>query len=157
MNFTPVGAMALFGGCYFYDRWKAYLVPLLTLWISDLFLGYFFYSGEWQLFYEGFWWIYASFALIVFIGSLIKKVKPGSVIATSVLAALLHWIITDLGVWLDGRLYPLNTEGFIACYVAALPYLQNMLIGNLVFSAIMFGSFELAQKKFPVLSLKTQA
>jgi hypothetical protein len=35
-NFTPIGAMALFGGCYFENRWKAFLVPLLTLWLSDL-------------------------------------------------------------------------------------------------------------------------
>ena len=26
-NFTPVGAMALFGGAYFSDKWKAFLVP----------------------------------------------------------------------------------------------------------------------------------
>ncbi|HET7819717.1 MAG TPA: DUF6580 family putative transport protein, partial [Bacteroidia bacterium] len=39
-NFTPIGAMALFGGCYFADRWKAFLLPLLTLWLSDLLLSY---------------------------------------------------------------------------------------------------------------------
>jgi hypothetical protein len=31
MNFTPLGAMALFGGAYFKDRWKSYILPLLTL------------------------------------------------------------------------------------------------------------------------------
>ena len=154
LNFTPVGAMALFGGCYFAEKRKAYLVPLLTLWLSDLFLGYFFYYHEWVLFYPGFLWTYGSFILMVFVGSFIKKVSAKNIILTGVGAALLHWIITDFGVWLEGRIYPMNFEGFVACYVAALPYLQNMLIANLVFGGIMFGSFELAQRKFPVLAVR---
>jgi hypothetical protein len=47
-NFNPVGAIALFGGAYFTDKWKAYLVPLLALFVSDLFLNHF-YSGKWEL------------------------------------------------------------------------------------------------------------
>ena len=154
LNFTPIGAMALFGGCYFTDKWKAYLFPLLALWISDLFLGYFVYYHKWVWFYDGFLWTYGSFALMVLIGTFIKKVKIKNVILTGVGAALLHWVITDFGVWLDGRIYPMNFAGFVACYVAALPYLQNMLIANLVFGAIMFGAFELAQRKFPMLAVR---
>lgn len=153
-NFTPIGAMALFGGCYFENRWKAFLVPLLTLWLSDLLLSYFVYYHEWRWFYDGFAFTYGSFALMVVMGRFIKKVNIRNVILTAVSSALLHWIITDFGVWLDGRMYPMNSGGLVACYVAALPYLQNMLIGNLVFGAIMFGAFELAQRKFPVLSLQ---
>src|SRR5215210_2225225 len=63
-NFTPVGAMALFGGAYFSSK-KAYLFPLLTLWISDIFLSRFVYGHEWQLFYAGFYWVYGAFALMV--------------------------------------------------------------------------------------------
>jgi hypothetical protein len=152
-NFTPVGAMALFGGCYFADKWKAYLLPILTLWLSDLFLSYFVYYHEWRFFYDGFLWTYGSFALMVMMGTFIKKTNIKNVALAGVSAALVHWIITDFGVWIGGQLYPKTTEGFIACYVAAIPYLQNMLIGNLVFSGVMFGVFELAQRKFPVLSL----
>lgn len=152
-NFTPIGAMALFGGCYFADRWKAFLVPIFTLWLSDLLLCYFVYYHEWQWFYEGFVFTYGSFALMVLMGRFIKKATFKNVIFAGALAALLHWVITDFGVWLDGRIYPMNSTGFVACYVAALPYLRNMLIGNLVFGGIMFGAFEWAQRKFPVLSL----
>jgi hypothetical protein len=90
---------------------------------------------------------------MVVMGRFIKKVNIRNVILTGVSSALLHWIISDFGVWLDGRMYPMNSGGLVACYVAALPYLQNMLIGNLVFGAIMFGAFELAQKKYPQLQL----
>ena len=47
-NFNPVGAIALFGGAYFTDKWKAYLVPLLVLFVSDIFLNHF-YTFKWEL------------------------------------------------------------------------------------------------------------
>ncbi len=152
-NFTPVGAMALFGGCYFANRWKAFLVPILTLWLSDLLLNYFVYYHEWKWFYEGFLWTYGSFAIMVLMGTFIRKVNIKNVIITSISAALLHWLITDFGVWMDGRLYPHTPEGLIACYVMAIPYLKNMLIANLLFGGVMFGMFEFAQKKYPQLKL----
>ncbi|OFY87754.1 MAG: hypothetical protein A3F72_02620 [Bacteroidetes bacterium RIFCSPLOWO2_12_FULL_35_15] len=152
-NFTPIGAMALFGGCYFADKWKAFIVPLLTLWLSDLLLNYFIYFHEWKWFYNGFILVYASFALMVVIGRLVKKVNFKNVLFVSVLAAVSHWVITDFGVWLEGGMYPKTVEGLITCYVAAIPYLGNMLIGNLLFGGIMFGVFELAQKKYPSLQL----
>ena len=37
-NFSPVGAMAIFGGVYFNKSWKAYFLPLFTLLMSDLVL-----------------------------------------------------------------------------------------------------------------------
>jgi len=152
-NFTPIGAIALFGGSYFTDKRKAFIVPLLALWISDLFLNYFVYYHQWKWFYDGFIVTYASYLLMVMIGLFIKKVSIINVTLASIIAALAHWIITDFGVWLDGRLYPQTYEGLIACYVAAIPYLNNMVIGNLLFGAMMFGAFELAQKKYPSVRL----
>src|SRR5215212_2602813 len=71
-DFTPVGAMALFGGAYFSSK-KAYLFPLLTLWMSDIFLSRFVYGHEWKLFYGGFYWIYAAFILMVIAGKILLK------------------------------------------------------------------------------------
>jgi hypothetical protein len=150
-NFTPIGAMALFGGCYFADRWKAFLLPLLTLWLSDLLLSYFVYFHEWKWFYSGCYITYGTFALTVLMGRYMKKVNVKNILLFSVSAALLHWLITDFGVWMDGRLYPKTAEGLFTCYIAAIPYMQNMLIGNLLFGSILFGLFEWAQKKFPHL------
>jgi hypothetical protein len=71
-NFTPVGAIALFGGAYFTDKWKAYLVPLLSLFASDVILNYL-YSAKWIIWDNSSIMVYVAFALIVFVGSLIKK------------------------------------------------------------------------------------
>ena len=74
-NFSPIGAIALFGGSYFFNKKIAVAVILLAIGISDLALNYFVYFGELKFFYDGIIFNYLSIALIVFIGSLIKKVK----------------------------------------------------------------------------------
>src|ERR1700759_5320752 len=65
-NFTPVGAIALFGGAYFTDKWKAYLVPLLTLFVSDILLNRL-YSGNWVIMDASSIMVYICFAVIVFV------------------------------------------------------------------------------------------
>jgi len=157
-NFTPIGAMALFGGCYYKSKWKAFLVPLLTLWLSDLLLNYFVYYHYWRWFYEGWYWTYATFALMVVMGMFIKKVSIKNIILVVIIATLVHWIITDFGVWVEhgldittGKPYTNDLAGLWKCLYLALPYEKNMLIGNFVFSGILFGAFEWAQKRFPAL------
>src|SRR6201995_1375052 len=73
-NFTPVGAIALFGGAYFSDKWKAYVVVLLSLFLSDIVINYL-YTSKWVLWYSGSQWVYLTFVIMIFIGSLIKKVN----------------------------------------------------------------------------------
>ena len=154
-NVTPVGAIALFGGCYFKDNWKAFLVPLLALALSDLLLNLVLYFDYWTFYFSGVIWIYGSFALMVVIGQYIKKVTVLHVALSGIAGALTHYIIADFGVWIEGILYPRNMSGFLQCYYAALPFLRNMLIGNLVFCAILFGAFEWMQRRYPALRLQT--
>lgn len=161
-NFTPIGAMALFGGAYFNTKWKGYFFALLALFLSDVIMMRTVYAGLSNgLLYDSWYWTYIAFASMVMIGSFIKKVTLRSVITGAVAAALLHWIITDFGVWLGGctdvttgQLYTRDMNGLMKCYVLALPYLKNMLIGNLVYGAILFGGFEYLQKRYPSLSLQ---
>ncbi|MBK0382483.1 hypothetical protein I5M32_05865 [Pedobacter sp. SD-b] len=149
-NFTPVGAIALFAGTYFQNRWKAYLAPLMLLFISDIFINHA-YTGTWNLFYGGFQWIYLSFAIMVFIGSLIKKVNVGSVFLASIAGVFVHWIVTDIEPWLAGTLYNKDITGYYQSLVAAIPFERNLLLGNLVFGALLYGAFELAKSKFGIL------
>lgn len=158
-NFTPIGAMALFGGAYFRNYNKAFLFPIATLSLSDLILMQVFYSEHSTgLLYKGWYWTYLAFALMVLIGRLIKKVNVKNVILSAVAAALVHWLIADFGVWYGGgtnlatgKLYPPTFKGLMECYMMAIPYMKNMLLGNLIYGAILFGSFELAQRKYPAL------
>ena len=158
-NFTPIGAMALFGGCYFKDRIKAYLVPLTTLLLSDVVMMQTIYREHAHGFlYSGWGWIYASFALMVMIGHFIKKVNVTSVVLAAIGAALVHWLLSDFGVWLGGgtdittgQPYTRAAHGLMMCYWLAIPYMKNMLIGNLLYGSLLFGGFELLQRRYPRL------
>lgn len=159
-NLTPFGAIALFGGCYFADRWKAFLVPVAALWISDIFLNRFYYFDHWVFFYGGMVWVYGTFALTVVLGMLIRKVNVTNVVVAGVGAALLHWLVTDIGVWMGGSIdittglpFTKDWNGLVKCLTLALPFLRNMIIGNLVFCGVLFGAFEYAQKRYPALAV----
>jgi hypothetical protein len=153
-NFTPVGAVALFGGTYFTDKWKAYLVPLCTLFISDMVLNYL-YSSRLIIDYSATIWVYLSFAIMVFIGTRIKKVNVLSVGAASVLSVVIFWLLTDFPWLYGGALYPHTLMGYEQSLIAAIPFQRNMLLGDVVFGLLLFGGFELAKSKFSVLRINT--
>ncbi|QNL48587.1 hypothetical protein H8S90_17595 [Olivibacter sp. SDN3] len=149
-NFTPVGAIALFAGTYFKDRWAAYSTPLLVLFLSDIIVNYG-YFGKVILFYDGIFWVYFAFALMVLIGSFIKRVSVLSVIAAALSSVIIHWLLTNFGVWLGGKLYPRNLQGLIDCYILAIPFEKNLLLGSLAYGGILYGGFEWAKRHFPNL------
>lgn len=153
-NFTPVGAVALFGGAYFNDKWKAYLVPLLALFLSDIAINYL-YTGKLVLWYGSSIYMYLCFALMVFIGTMIKRVNALNVFLASVASVLVHWLIMDLP-WLYGTLYPHTVGGYMQSLVAAIPFEKNMILGDAVYGAILFGGFELAKSKYTFLRGKAE-
>src|SRR5687768_7927509 len=99
-NFSPVGAMALFGGAYFNKQWKAFAFPLLALFISDLVLYQTVFKGHGNGFLYGEWyWVYGAFVLMTVAGRfLLKAVTVRNVIVSSLVCVFIHWIITDLPV-----------------------------------------------------------
>lgn len=157
-TFTPIGAMALFGGAYFNNNIKAYLFPILTLWFGDIILNRVAYYNEWRFFYEGFYWTYGAFALMVFVGHrLIKKVTVKNILLTSVLATLIHWIGTSPGCFtVANSIYPKTWTGYWTSLLAAIPYERNFLIGTLAYSGILFGTFEWLQKRYSTLRISIE-
>lgn len=141
-NFSPIAAMALFSGAYMPRRALAFAAPLLALLLSDLVLG----------FYPGIAFIYLSVALTVLLGWAISRRRSAPMIAGAAVAgSVLFYVLTNFGTWLSTDLYPKTIEGLAACYVAAIPFFQNTLAGDLVFSALLFGGFALAERALPQL------
>jgi hypothetical protein len=141
-NFTPIGAMALFGGAYFGRRALAFAAPLGALLVSDLILG----------FHAGMPFVYGSVALIVLLGwAIAKRITPATVVAAAVASSVLFFAVTNFGTWLSSGMYPPTLAGLTACYVAAIPFFQNTLAGDLAFSALLFGGFALLESRLPVL------
>ena len=141
-NFSPIAAMALFSGAYLPRRALAFAAPLAALLLSDLVLG----------FYPGITFIYVSVALTVLIGWAISKRRSALRIAGAAVAgSALFYVLTNFGTWLSTDMYPKTLEGLAACYVAAIPFFQNTLAGDLFFSALLFGGFALAERVIPRL------
>lgn len=141
-NFAPIAAMALFGGAYFNKKAFAFVIPLAALFLTDLFLG----------FHNTMWAVYLGFILIVGLGMImLKKKSVLTVILASVSASVLFFVLTNLAFWATDTLYPTNLTGLAACYTAAIPFFHNTLIGDLFYTGVMFGMFELAKVKFPQL------
>ncbi len=141
-NFAPIAALALFGGAHFSDKRLAFFVPLTAMFLSDVVLGLHPLIPV----------IYGSFALIVCIGFWFRKRQQWRPIAgAALLSSTLFFVLTNFGVWALGSFYPKTIAGLIACYTAAIPFFQNTLLGDAVYTTILFGSFALAEKRFPVL------
>jgi hypothetical protein len=105
--------------------------------------------------YSGSVWMYLCFAIMVLIGTFIKKVNFAIVAFASLAGVAVHWLIMDLP-WLYGNLYPHTLAGYGQSLVNAIPFEQNMVLGDLLFGALLFGGFELAKSKFTVLHDKKQ-
>src|SRR3990167_3832661 len=143
-NFAPIAAMALFGGAYLNPRY-AILVPLLALFLSDFFIG--FYSPVVMAS------VYGSFALVGLIGMWLRKRKsPGNVIAAAIGSSLLLFLITNFAVWAAGA-YARDLSGLVQSYIMGVPFLRGTLSGDLFYTAVFFGGYELALRliKKPVL------
>lgn len=151
-NLSGIGAVALFGGAYFKNKFSAFLLPVLVLFASDL--GLILTMGKDYGFYPGWYYTYISFILMVVVGKLmIRKVNIQSVVAATLVGVLIHWIISDYGVWYGSSFYPQTLGGFWACLVAAIPYELNFLYGTLAYSAIMFTAFETLKSRYPYLKV----
>lgn len=142
-NFSPIAAIALFGGAYLPKRALAFVPPFAALILSDALLGGF---------YPGMNFVYLSFGLTVLIGWAVAKRKtPLTIAGAAVASSVLFFVLTNFGMWLFSGFYPLTWEGLVACYVAAIPFFQNTLAGDLLFTALLFGGFALAERKLPAL------
>ncbi|RYU95788.1 DUF6580 family putative transport protein [Emticicia agri] len=155
-NFTPMAAIALFGGAYFSNRWLAFLVPFSAMLISDtmheLLTGHGFHSGMPV--------VYGSFALVTLVGIMVlKKVSILKVVSAAVASSLIFFLITNFAfLYPEAAVpspslgnYPHNWTGIIASYEAGLPFLKNQILGDLFYSGLLFGSFYLLQRRFEVL------
>ena len=152
-NFSGIGAVALFGGSYFKNKWNSFLMPLFVLLLSDI--GLALTMGKDYGFYQGWYYTYIAFALMVLVGTImIRKVNVQNVLGAGLVVVFIHWIVSDFGVWLGSSFYPQTLGGFWTCLVAAIPFEINFLAGTLAYSAIMFGAFETLSARYPALALK---
>lgn len=134
-NFAPIAAIALFGGVYFSKK-IALILPIAAMLASDIFIG----SYELLLMMA----VYGSFLLMVVLGFWLKKHKKWHTIGGSaVLSAILFFLITNFAVWAFTPWYAKTFSGLVQCFLLALPFFKNTLLGNLFYVTSLFGIYEL--------------
>jgi uncharacterized membrane protein len=131
-NFAPVTAIALFGGLYLEKKY-ALLIPIIIMMISDYFLG----------FHDTMLFVYVSFLIAGLLGMWVRKEKSFSRILTiTLLSSVLFFIITNVGVWLMGDMYPKNSGGLIQAFVMAIPFFRNTVMGDLLYTTTFILMYE---------------
>ena len=164
-NFSPVEAVALFGGAYFASRAAAIAVPLMAMFISDLALGAMLGGTYFEHFtspaYLATWLtVYACVALSAVLGfGLRGRVSGARVLGFSLIGSVLFFVLTNFAVWATAT--PLTAHpacvsgGLLPCYAAALPFFQWTVLGTLFYAALLFGGFALLRQRVPALRAQT--
>ncbi len=145
-NFTPLVAVGMFGMAYFGSKTWSFLIPLLALYISNLILDNTLYAK----YYQGFtWfdnqsiWIYGALICTSILSyfSFKGNLSNQRIATTSILSSVLFFVISNLGVWASSGMYPPTFEGFVYCYLMAIPFLGYSLLGDLFYNIFLFGTY----------------
>lgn len=145
LNFSPVIAMALFGGAVIRDKKLAFALPLLAMFLSDVLF-------EVTNVAVGFWgWGqligYAILGLITIFGFGLKRINVLTVAGFSIASSFIFFFLSNTSVWLfDTTTYARNFIGWESCLAAGIPFLKNALAADLVYSAVLFGGYVLLEK-----------
>ena len=138
-NLTPLGAMFLFSGATFRNKRDSLLVPLAALMISDYAVIHFLWGGRYAWFTPYTW---AGFLLVGLIGwTLRRKLSVTGVLGASLAGSVTFFLVSNFGVWMGWTLYPPSFSGLVECYVAALPFFRNAVIGDLLYAGLLFGAY----------------
>ncbi len=147
-NLAPVGAIALFAGAHFTKSVWAFVVPIAAMLLSDLWLGL----------HSSMVFVYISYGVIVCLGLLIRsRRRPAPILLASLSGAVFFFLITNFGAWVCSPStgphgYEKSFAGLMACYVAGEPFFRLTLIGDLVYTALLFGAFALAERRLPLFA-----
>lgn len=159
-NMAPIAGMALFGAAYYNKKYWAFIIPIVAMWVSDLVLNNVIYAHHFDnfvWFYSGSLFTYGAFALIVLMGTVtMKKINAPSVLFSALGASVIFFIISNFGVWLTSPIYAKSWVGLVACYTAAIPFMQNTLLGDLGYTVVLVGLFELSKVLFPELRISSK-
>jgi len=131
-NFTPIAAIALFGGTFLKRKELAFLVPVAAMLLSDLIIG----------FHSTMLPVYLSFIAIVAIGLILqKRLTVVNTLSASLGASVLFFLVTNFASWTSGLMpYPMNAAGLMQSYIAGLPFLFNGILGDLFYTSVLFGA-----------------
>ncbi|MDB5202685.1 MAG: hypothetical protein JWQ27_2094 [Ferruginibacter sp.] len=142
-NFSPIIGMAIFAGAILKDKRFAFVLPIFSMFLSDLMFEVFHIA-------PGFWgWGqlvgYGILALITVIAFSMKKISVKNVLGYSLMSSVIFYLLSNLSFFIiDNPVYHTYTQdfaGFQQCFIQALPFFRTNLLADLVYSGLLFGTF----------------
>jgi hypothetical protein len=146
-GFAPQWAIAIFSGFLFANNKKwAFALPILSMFLSDVIYEvlHSFNMTDIQGFYgKGQIVNYALFALVTCVGFFIKRFNTIRIAAAALAAPTLFFLLSNFSVWVEytGYLRPKTMSGLMQCYADGLPFYKTSIVGTLIFSVILFGTY----------------
>lgn len=124
-DFSPIPALCLLLSQTYSKKISVFLM-LSTIFISDILLAVI----------NGYPWIggWAFFTYSGYIICILAIRKTNSAWFSLFAMTLLFWVWSNFGVWITNFPYTLN--GVISCYLLALPFLANSIVGGIVWYVV---------------------
>jgi hypothetical protein len=159
-GFTAVIAVSLFAGLNIQDKKLAFLLPLITLFVTDVLLqilhavNVFPYAG----FYSGQITNYVLFILLTLVGIAFRNYKTAGIVAAAFIGPTVFFLLSNFVVWkTQAGIMGYNTDisGLWQSYNLGLPFYRNSLISTFIFlpafialyNRLAYGRFSLAHAK----------
>jgi hypothetical protein len=134
----PVAASGLFAARYLRIPALALVVPSLGMALSDMVLP----GEDWRIALVGF----VAISIPALTGIATRRWRGAlPVAAIMVGCSLIFFFLSNGAVWAFSGVYPLTWQGLTQCYVAALPFLDKTVLGDLFWTGILFGGAWLVQ------------
>lgn len=168
-SLVPMGALALFCGAHFRNRWLAMTIPLASMLLGDVLIGLLHHDLSYS-FHAALPIVYACYAVNVLLGMGLGRywerlkadrrhaaetqsfedqaAREPSPIATRVLpvagatlgGALIFFFATNFATWYAYDMYAKTWQGLVDCYVAAIPFFtRGTLMADVLGAVFFFG------------------
>src|SRR5687767_14755493 len=154
LGFAPQIAMAIFGGAIIKDKKLSFLLPLLSMFVSDALYELLYRNGMGTMpgFYEGQLTNYILFGALTVFGFMIKSINIPRIAVASLAAPTAYFLLSNFLIWLSnspdaGLQRPKTFNGLLMCYADGLPFYPWSVVATILFSSILFGGYYLMVKK----------
>ena len=136
LGFAPQIAMAIFAGAIVKNKKFAFILPLLTMFISDALYHVLYLNGLSEIpgFYEGQVLNYILFTSLTVFGFLITTMNWVKILAASLAAPTVYFLVSNFLVWMGNGGYqrPKTFDGLLMSYADGLPFYRGSLAATLV-------------------------
>ena len=153
-NFTPMAAIALFAGFIFIKRYMAVVAVVSTMILCDYF-AFGSLSVSWFGSKSMFVVYIALLFPIVFKNFLQRKLGVLRIFGAAFASSTVFFLATNFAVWAFSPMYEKTLEGLVLCYTMAIPFFQNTIAGDLIWSGVIFGTY-LALRNYSNLQIFKQ-